>query len=51
MGLQNMKFIVYIDKVMRFLFQQLPSLKIEKQLKIEKKMLLLLLMTLKNNQR
>ena len=27
MGIQNMKFILYIDKVMRLLFQQLPSLK------------------------
>ena len=27
MGMQNMKFIVYIDKVIKFLFQQLPSLK------------------------
>ena len=26
-GIQNMKFIVYIDKVIRILFQQLPSLK------------------------
>ena len=27
MGMQNMKFVVYIDKVIKFLFQQLPSLK------------------------
>ena len=27
MDMQDMKFILYIEKVMRFLFQQLPSLK------------------------
>ena len=37
MGMQNMKFIVYIDKVMRFLFLQLPSLKDRETIKIRNK--------------
>ena len=37
MGMQNMKFTVYIDKVMRFPFQQLPSLKDRETIKNRKK--------------
>ena len=51
MGMQNMKFIVYIDKVMRFIFQQLQSLKDSETIKNENiNAILLLLITPKNHQ-